>query len=294
MAKYNQLESSKYENNEYSNMPSLDYYRSSYHIRPQNIKEGCDWDKVREICAKHGFSLQFIYPTFCMNSSVDACIYYKTDINEDEYTRLLYSDNREDNKKAWDIIDSFTDKYYALHDCLHELDEETNLYFNCGSAGNVGLFGSNDVRRRVYKFASGLTTYKNLCRSNDPDIHDTAKRFGKGVYVMASTSTFKIDESDIFPEFDNEMALKVMREYAPNLNFEVCMGRRACDGPDEYEAIVVTNKKGTQYGSFTFNKDGHDVVTMCYRAVLCGETSTILSRETYVEQIKDALRFMCS
>lgn len=293
MSKYNQLDSSKYENNEYSNMPSLDYYHSSYHICPQNINNGCDWDKVRKICAKHGFSLQFIYPTFCKNSSVDVCIYYKTDVNEDEYTRLLHSDNMEEKKKAWVIIDSFTDKYYSLHDCLHELDEETNLYFNCGTGGNVGLFGSQDVRRRIYRFADVLTTYNSLCRRNDPDIHDTARKFGKGVYIMASTSTFKIDENDIFPEFDNEMALKVMREYAPNLNFDVCMGRRACDGPNEYEAIVVTSKKGGQYGSFTFHKDGHDVVTMCQRVVLCGEGSTTLSRETYAEQIKDALRFMC-
>jgi hypothetical protein len=77
------------------------------------------------------------------------------------------------------------------------------------------------------------------------------------------------------------------------LNFEVCMGRRACDGPGEYEAIVVTSKKGGQYGSFTFNKDGHDVVTMCQRVVLCGEGSITLSRDTYEELIKSALRFMC-
>ena len=292
MSKYNQLDETKYKNNEYANMPSLDYRASAYDIYRENFDNGCDWDKVREICNKYGFKLEFIFPTFCKNSDITVVIYYKTDVNEDEYIRLLKSNDIDDNRKAWEIIESFNKKYFDLHDCIHELDEETNLYFRCGWGGNCGLFGSEDVRRNVYSFASGLTTYKDLCRSLSPIIHDTAKRFDSGVYIMNRTACFKIDESEMFPEFTNEMAIEVMKSHKPDLNFEVCMGRRACDGPSEYEAIVVTDKKGRQYGSFTFGRDYHDIIGMCYRSILCGETNTTISRDTYVKQIKRALDFI--
>ena len=289
MSKYNQLESSKYKNNEYANMPSIDYGTSRDEICPQNIDNGCDWDKVKAICEKHGFGVKFVYPTFCKNGRVEVIIYYKSSINEDEYTCLSKSKER---AKYWELMHTLDDKLFALHDCIHELDEETNLYFSCGWQGNSGLFGNHDVSRKTYSNAAYPTTYRELCNWLSPSIHDTSRKFSKGVYVMTHTHFFKINEKMSFPEFTNEMAIEVMKSHNPDLNYKVCMGRRACDGPSEYEAIVVTDKNGCQYGSFTFAKDCHDIVGMCYRSILGGETGTSISRETYIDDIKHALKFM--
>lgn len=293
MSKYNQLESSRYENNEYPNMPSLDYWGSSYTIRETNYKTDCDWDKVREICHKYGFDYKFIKSTFG-GDDMDVVIYKKINFDQDEFLRLLRSKDKADAETYCKLVKSHESTFLTLHDCLHELDEETNLYIDCGWNGNVGLFGSHDVRRNVYKFADGIYTYENLTRQFSPLIHDTDRKFSKGVYIYRTCGRFKIDEKDMFPEFNTEMALKVMREYAPNFNFEVCMGRRACDGPEDYEAIVVTSKKGGQYGSFTFSKDGHDVVKMSVRAPLCGEHTRWITPQHYIDTIKESVRFIVS
>lgn len=291
MAKYNQLESSRYENNEYPNMPSIDYWSSSYTIRETNYKTDCDWDKAKEICHKYGFDYKFIKSTFG-GDDMDVVIYKKINFDQDEYIRLLKSNEKADIDAYCKLVKSHESTFLTLHDCLHELDEETNLYFDCGWNGNVGLFGSNDVRRNVYKFADSIYTYKNLTHQFSPLIHDTERKFCKGVYIYVTCSRFKIDETDRFPEFNTEMALKVMREYAPHLNFEVCMGRRACDGAEEYEAIVVTGNKGGQYGSFTINKDGHDVVKMSVRVPLAGEHTRWITPQGYVKTIQDSIEFM--
>lgn len=288
MSKYNQLESSKYENNEYSNMPSIDYGCSSYHIRGCNYKKDCDWDKVKEICDKYGFSYKFICSTFG-GDDMAVVIYKKTNLVEDEYTRLR---DGEDRKAFRELIRSFDNTFYTLHDCIHELDEETNLRFECGWGGNVGLFGSHDVSRKVYNFADWLHTYKDLANRFSPTINDTARKFGKGVYAYVVCSYFKIDEEDMFPDFTTEMALNVMREYKPNLKFEVRNGSRACDGGVTYEAIVVSSDKVGQYGSFTINKEEHDIVFMSVRVPLCGEHSRRITPQNYIDVIKENINFM--
>ena len=40
--------------------------------------------------------------------------------------------------------------FRKMHDCIHELDENTRLYFPCGSLGAYGCFGSKDGKRKSY------------------------------------------------------------------------------------------------------------------------------------------------
>lgn len=293
MAKYNQLEGSRYEGNEYPNMPSIDYGCSSYHITEKNYKDGCDWDKVKEICSKHGFAFRLVRCNY--KSEITVVIYKKTDLDQDEYIRICkdYKNSEEDLQTFRKLIRSHDGTFYALHDCLHELDEETNLYFRCGWAGNVGLFGSHDVRRNVYSFADWLHTYKDLLNEFEPSLYDAGRNFDKGVYAYATANKFKIDESQVFADFTNEMALQVMREYKPELNFDVRTGKRQCDTDSQpYEAIVVSGSKCGQYGSFTINKDAHNIVYLSVRVPLAGEHSRRLTPQDYVKTIQDSIEFM--
>lgn len=183
-----QNEETKYFNNEYDNMPSIDYDYDENRIRmKQDNTNLIDWNKVAEICKKYGFSYTIINSTFGGNDC-EFIAYKKMGIDATQYMEWYknkdYDKIREEDKKA-------KDTFLKLHDCIHELDEETKLIFRTGWAGNCGLFGSNDVRRQTYSFGSHLIGWESITDKWSPLIHDTNKKLSKGVYALMSTYFIK-------------------------------------------------------------------------------------------------------
>ena len=193
MAKYNQKKETKYFNNEFENMPSIDF-RCLYNnecLDTQTKKE-IEWDVIDEICKKHGFSYTLINSTFGLNSKgnfdVTCLIYKKIDLSHEQYAEWIkfneWGKIHEEQRK-------YTETYKKLHECIHELDEETELVFDTAYAGNYGLFGSNDVRRKTYSPIDFITDWNTIVDRFSPLIHDTEKKLTKGVYIMTTTSHLK-------------------------------------------------------------------------------------------------------
>lgn len=194
--KYTQQQETRYENNEYKNMPSIDYGVVENQMRLHTATKDCvEWDIVKQICGKYGFDFTIINGTFCRETCNDKdgfaaefIVYKKIDFDIDTY------ENWEKNNN-YDKVRELDKNYYPLmrklHDCVHELDEETNLVFKVGWAGNVGLFGSDDVYRQTYSFGRHLTDWHYIIDRWHPSIHDTSSKLKKGLYLMMTTRFLK-------------------------------------------------------------------------------------------------------
>lgn len=192
---YLQSEQTKYWNNEFDNMPSIDCStanETTIRIDTDHV-DLIDWKKVKDICNKYNLDYTIISDTFCSyghvgNYKKDFILYYKLDITEEEYQALRKNGNYEEIRK---IYINETNRILNLHNCVHELDEETLLYFNTGWSGNVGLFGSHDVKRKTYSHCDTFTSWASILDWWHPSIHDTLSHLRKGVYVMCTTSDYK-------------------------------------------------------------------------------------------------------
>lgn len=192
MAKYNQS-SNLYKNNEYENMPSIDL-RSNIRILTTKSVKQVDWDKVKEIVNKHGFKYCLISDTFCSYGErgvfrTDFVLYYQLPITNDWF---------EENKGpgvVWNKNLEFYPIYKKLHDCVHELDEETILHFDCSWSGNVGPFASHDVKRQTYSFGNSITTWKTLINNYPSEITNINSQMKKGVYAIMCSDSLK-DKDD--------------------------------------------------------------------------------------------------
>ena len=189
MAKYNQTEN-KYSNNEFENMPSI--YNMGERLTTKS-KDLVDWGKVDEIVKKYNFKYTLINSTFgCYEErgvyTTDFILYFKVFIDEDFYQEKV-------RNEEYDILHKWTNAerliFQLFHECVHELDEETELHFDTGWAGNVGFFGSDDVRRKSYSFGDRLTPWATITNWYSPLIHDTNSKLQKGVYIMMSSSYLK-------------------------------------------------------------------------------------------------------
>jgi hypothetical protein len=189
MAKYNQIEN-KYSNNEYENMPSI--YNMGERLTTKS-KDLVNWDKVNEIVKKYNLKYTLINSTFgCYEErgvyTTDFILYFKVFIDEDWYQEKL-------KNKEYDILNKWTNAerlfFKLFHECVHELDEETELHFDTGWAGNVGFFGSDDVSRQSYSFGDSLTSWATITDRYSPLIHDTNRKLSKGVYIMMSSNHLK-------------------------------------------------------------------------------------------------------
>ena len=190
MAKYIQKEETKYSNNEYENMPSI--YNRGERLTTKN-KTAVDWDKVGEIVKRHGFDYCLITDTFCSYGErgvheTDFVVYIKMPFTEEW---LQEKRKKEEYQEIHKFMDLSSDIFHRLHDCVHELDEETGLFFDTSWAGNCGEFGSDDVKRQSYSFGSSFFSWAYITDRWSPTIHDTLRHLKKGVYTLMDTRYLK-------------------------------------------------------------------------------------------------------
>lgn len=285
---FTQSEKTRYAHNEFADMPSIDYSGSSYRLCRAN-QTSVDFDMVKRICEPMGFKCTIINSTFG-GDDIDVVIQAKTAIDPDAYKRAR-------SEKNWGLIrqwnKEYEGKFLALHECLHELDLKTNLYFDCGWVGNCGLFGSHDVKRNSYCGASSLSSWEYIIDHWSPLIHDTKSKLTKAVYVLCSTSYGKIDPTYMFPEYNDDMALQVARELRPDLKINWEMGKRPCDNTsDNYKCLVVRDEKGHYIGSFVINKGMHDIVHITTRVPLAGEGRFKTKKDSFRKDMERELRYI--
>jgi len=180
-------------NNEYQNMPSIDFrYVENYRDLITENQNEVDWNIVKSICEKRGFGFTIINGTFGKRSvygklgySSEVVIYKKLDIDPKEYDRL---EKDGDYDKIRELKGKYDYLMVKLHDCIHELDEETDLVFKTGWAGNYGLFSEYDFS---YSFGNMLYSWRYIIDNWDPLIHDTYSKLEKGVYIFITSQWIK-------------------------------------------------------------------------------------------------------
>ena len=283
---FSQRSETRYDNNEFDDMPSIDYWGDSVELHKNNMSL-VDWQEVGRICEDYGFRYAVMHGTY--GNSTKVIIYEKVDIDPDAYRELSkkkdYAGMRQMAKEA-------RPRYLQLHMCINELDRRTNLMFRTGWSGNCGIFGSNDVERRSYSYGDYVTSWESFSDHFSHYCYDTTNRPRKGVYLYMETDCAKIDTAYVFPDFTMEHALEVAQGLFPNETIELLTGKRQCDTESKpYQAIVV-GKGVDQVGSLTFSKSKHDVVSMSCRVPLAGESSYKIKRDKLRECIKDAIEFM--
>ncbi len=287
MTQFNQSDETRYDNNEFDNMPSIDYFSDNISLSKKNMNL-VDWQEVERICKNYGFAYTILHSTYGGSSKV--LVYEKVNIDPDVYKALHdakdYDSIRKMEKEA-------APHYLRLHMCINELDLMTNLYFRTSWAGNCGIFGSNDVRRRSYSFGGHVTSWQELIdRYHSACYYTAGARPPKGVYLLMESSEAKIDTSYVFDDFTMESALATAKEEFPKLRIEIQTGKRLCDGDrPSYQAIVVGDGN-SQYGSLTFGKSSHGVVTMTRRVPLAGECSYKIKPDSLRKELCEAIKFM--
>ena len=288
--KFLQREETRYSNNEFSNMPSVDYGTIiSERIRSRN-KNRVDMDKAREICSRYGFKCTYINSTFG-GDGADFIVYLKTDINVDEYGKLTKFATNEDTKKYWDIRNGYNETFIRMHNCLHELDEQTYLMFECGWHGNCGLFGSSDVYRQTYCGGDRLVGWNSIVDNWSPSIHDTARQLSKGVYVLASTYYIKPFAEDSPNLEDMEDTLLGIAKGLLSSEFvaEFENGKRQYDN-EPYKALVVRYKRGNDYCCMLrFSRDWMGRYSLYSARPLCGERSWVMDWKNPKDDLMSAL-----
>jgi hypothetical protein len=252
-----------YHNNEFANMPSIDYYDSHYRLGHFN-KETIDWGEVSEIVKSFGLEYALISRTFS-DSYIDVVVYHKIQEGDDlpAYCQLL-------------------------HACINKLDMKTNLYWRTSWGGNVGIFGSHDVKRQTYSFGDRIYDWKNILNCWDPCIYDTKRVMKEGKYLLMDTGYGKIKECDMFHDFNIDDVVTYMTSIAPKYNIYKTIGKTNAE-TQPYEAVEVDYEDNSYCGHFKFTQDIHDVVVVKVSQPLCGTYEFRLRKNTYEKQLKEAL-----
>lgn len=267
---------------EFNKMPSKDFCAATDTIRLNKCNlDRVDFDKVKGICDKYGFGYSLVCQTFG-GSDIEFILYYKTSIAESDYKAMRSAED-------WDLYRSWytnhVGKMLAMHRCVNELDLATDLYFDVSWSGNVGLFGSDNVRYLTYtNSCERFETWEQLNKHYSL-IYDF--KMPRGVFLIVKTNHLKPDLSKCLFGFKIEDAFKVATELFPDKQLSIVWGKRTCD-TDAYKAILV-GEGMNQLGSLTIYESKSGAVQMGVRVVLGGETSISLSATEYREQIKDAL-----
>jgi len=292
--KYIQREETRYQNNEFANMPSVDYgtWRSD-RLCAKN-KNRIDFLLAKEICAKYGFGCTYINSTFG-GDDADFFVYFKLDIDADMYDELLdkayKENNRESQKKCWAIWNQYADTYAKMHKCMHELDEQTALMFECGWSGNCGTFGSDDITRQTYLGCNSISSWKDILRGWHPSIHDTKRQLTKGTYIIAHTYYIKPEKQNS-PELDETMEQTLLNAVRNELSEEYTakyeVGKRQSDN-ESYKALIVRYKDGDYCCMVNFSRDWLGRYTIYTARPLCGESSWIMDWQNPTEDIRCAL-----
>jgi len=297
--KYKQSEETRYYNNEYDNMPSIDYSCVNAPKLTRKNNDKVDWERVKLICDKYGFKHTLINSTFC-GDDVVCVIYLKTDISADYYQEC-YKALCNNEEGAYGKFKKFGIDYEwaikKMHDCVHELDEETDLLFDCNWVGNCGLFGSHDTRKKSYCGCGNLTRWNVILDRWSPHIHDTRSKLSKGVYVMMDTTKIKpaMEESPSLEEFEPKLLEIVKGFLSDKYTADFEHGKRQCDtDTDGYRALVIRYKGGDYCGMVTFNRDWlgrYHILTAC---PLAGQSSWIMDWKNPKEDLESAVRYFAN
>lgn len=257
-----------YSNNEFDNMPSLDFYNSHYRLYKTN-RDTIDWDEVNRIVKSFGLEYTLISRTF-----------------SDDYNDVVVFHKIEDG----DDLPAFC---HLLHECIHELDIRTNLYWDSAWNGNCGIFGSNDVKRSVYSGGNHVWSWKSITNIWSPSIYDTKRVLKEGDYLLMSTHYGKIKEENVIEDFSLEETLEYIRSIAPNNHVNIKHGKRGCDSYT-YDAIVIDNNRDQYCGLLKFNQDVNGVVVVTTAVPLAGEFGRTLLKSKWKEQIQDLVNYVVS
>lgn len=290
MKKYIQSKETRYANNEYESMPSLDFSFRHNGLTKENMAR-VDWDLVGEICKKYGFGYKIFKCTY--SDRVLCAIYIKTDISVEKFNELnkAFHNSKEDRERYWAMCHSYDDTFRKLHDCMHELDEQTDLMFECGWSGNCGLFGSHDVERQTYSFGSRSINWSYITDRYSHHCYSTPCFFSKGIYVMVDTQYIKPQEqnSPNLADFEPKL-LEIARGLLSNefvADFE--SGKRNCD-TNGYRALVVRYKDTNEYCCMIrFFRDNMGKYTIYHAKPLCGESDWEMDWQNPIEDLKYAL-----
>lgn len=281
-----------YENNEFNDMPSIDFCTlTSNYLNTDNRKE-LQIDNINEICKKHGFNFCFIDSTFGGNDS-HFIVYRKLELDVDEFDALrkMACKDYEKRKEYWKIDEQFEPIYLALHKCVNELDQYTDLFINYGWHGNCGVFGSHDIHRISYSGGDHIYSWEGILNNWSPMINNTRSVLSRGVYVLIETHYIKpkIQQSPTLEEFEPKL-LEIAKSLIKDLytvDFET--GKRGCDSTD-YKAMVIRDKKTKDYRfMLRFNRCwwGQYFITRC--TPLCGESEWVFDWENPTDAMKKAL-----
>lgn len=256
-----------YHNNEFDNMPSLDFYNSHYRLGREN-KNTIDWDEVNRIVKSFGLEYTLISRTFS-DPFIDVVVYHRI-VDGDDLVAYCH----------------------LLHACIHELDVKTNLYWATSWNGNVGIFGSNDVRRQTYSFGNSIWSWKSILNYWSPSINDTRRVLQEGDYLLMETSYGKIKTEQVFNNFNVDNMISYMRSISPIHCINKEIGKTAAES-NSYEAVVIRDNDTHEYfGHIKFDKDNNNVVNMSVSKPLCGTYSITLVNDGYEDQIKRAVHYI--
>ncbi len=291
---FTQRDCTRYPGNEFSDMPSIDYGTIKSEWLNSGNKNRIDWDKVKEICDKYGFGCTYINSTFG-GDDAEFVVYLKTNINVDEYNKAvegLRSYTQEARDKYIELCKPYDYVYHQLHKCVHELDNQTYLMFECGWHGNCGQFGSNDVRKQSYSGGDHLMSWKTITDIWSPLIHDTNYRLSKGIYALMSTHFIKPELQDS-PVLDDAMEQTLLDLTRNLLSDEFVAdyehGKRQCDN-EPYKALVVRYKRGNDYCCMLrFSRDWMGRYSLYSARPLCGESTSIMDWKNPAKDIRYAL-----
>lgn len=252
----------------FDNMPSADYKSCCAQIVACPLTDA-DKTTINEIADKHGFKVKVIHSTF--GTKKVAYFFYKKVTKEQYENRYKYADLKN-----------------TLQELIHELDEETPLYFETRSFWSEG----KQVKYFPREFEDGKHLREWVFSSS---IFDSW--FEDGYYLCEFTYCVKIDPNEII---DEELNYEVLRDTAkemfPKLNIDIVNGKRGCDGEETYNALLIYNERGSylgQLGSITLTKDKYNnVYRLCKRVPLCGECSFKLGKDTWRDELKHSIEFM--
>lgn len=277
-----------YRDNEFNDMPSTDYCTPNCpNLTIKSIND--EMETIKAICGKHGFEATTILKTFG-GGTPELLIYKRIDVDNDFVNAIDAERKMRKYDLMWSLMDCSEPLVDALHTCVNELDKNVNVLFECGWAGNVGKYGSDNVRYKSYSFI-GLWSWSALMDKFDL-ITDVRRKLRKGVYLIASSRYGKFDPDCVIDNFAIEDALSAAQA-VEGINAEIVHGKRQCDSDCEpYDAILVTTADGSQLGSLKFDvNDLTHIVTAKVRKVLCGEYSTNLKTD-FRQQIMDMVSSM--
>lgn len=216
-----------------------------------------------------------------------------------------------DNKIYWKNKEDAEKRFQEL---LHELDLNTELFFNVGYAGNVGW----NARKNIYD--ATIYSYKEMMRETEysflkfyslkRDIADFARVHGaENTMCMAylwnryryNLKGYKNSTDIKYEDIKNDI-LEYAKSYIgkkyPNYEVGLSVGKRANDGDSSpYEAFVVKHKGGDSVfhyvGSFVIKQNKFGDGTVKVRVPLAGEHVQDLDFNNWQKSIENVIDFIC-